>query len=517
MTSKNTDYALALLSGVLLILIFPLGNIKELAWISLVPLLFAVQGKKTYKGFLLGSLAGFVFNLGLVYWVTVSMTTYGKLPMILSVLVLILFALYLSMFVSLPVCCSCYVEEKQGIEIAHTLPFFWIASEQVRSWFLTGFPWENLGYSQFTVLPVIQIADITGVYGVSFLLVMVNCVVFSLLVSLIYKRGISFQKMAVAFMLLGISLGYGWVRLSLLKQGQDTAIKVALIQGNIPQDVKWDPAFLDETMKIYSQLTMETAPQKPNLIIWPEAATPFYFQSEKAYQGQVAKLLSKTAAHLLLGSPSWERTADGMQYFNSAFLVSPDGQIQGRYDKIHLVPYGEYVPLKRFFPFIEKMVEGIGDFSPGRETAVLHFPGGTFGTLICYEIIFPDLVRRFAKNGATFLVNITNDAWFGRTAAPYQHLSMAVLRAVENRRPVARVANTGISALIDADGSILQSTNLFTPAAITGIIFKRTIKTFYTRYGDVFAFLCIGISVLFLMRPFFILLKTVKKEWSKTP
>lgn len=507
MTSKNTDYALALLSGILLILIFPQWNIKEFAWISLVPLLWAVQGKKAYKGFLLGSLSGFVFNLGLVYWVTVSMTTYGKLPMVLSVLVLILFALYLSMFVSLPVCCSCYVEEKQGIEIAHTLPFFWIASEQVRSWFLTGFPWESLGYSQFTVLPVIQIADITGVYGVSFLLVMVNCTVFSLLVSLIYKRAISYKKMVVAFMLLIISLGYGWVRLSLVKQDQGVAIKVALIQGNIPQDVKWDPAFLDKTMEIYSRLTMKTAPQKPELIIWPEAATPFYFQSEKPYQEQVATLMSKTGAYLLLGSPAWERTADSMQYFNSAFLVSPDGRIQGRYDKIHLVPYGEYVPLKQFFPFIEKMVEGIGDFSSGKETAVLHFPGGAFGTLICYEIIFPDLVRKFAKNGATFLVNITNDAWFGRTAAPYQHLSMAVLRAVENRRPVARAANTGISAFIDADGSIMQSTDLFTPAAITGIILKRTVKTFYTWYGDVFAYLCIVISFVLFLRPMVSLIK----------
>ncbi len=386
----------------------------------------------------------------------------------------------------------------------------------MRSWFLTGFPWENLGYSQFLLRPVIQIADITGVYGISFLLVMVNGAVFSLLVSLIYKRAISYRKMVVAAMLLLIALGYGWLRLGLLQQHHGAAVTVALIQGNIPQDVKWDPAFLDETMDRYRRLTMETAPQNPELIIWPEAATPFYFQSEKPYQEQVASLMGKTGAHLLLGSPAWERTAEGIQYFNSAFLVSPDGRIQGRYDKIHLVPYGEYVPLKRFFPFIEKMVVGIGDFSPGKETAVLRFPGGAFGTLICYEIIFPDLVRRFVKNGATFLVNITNDAWFGRTAAPYQHLSMAVLRAVENRRAVARSANTGISALIDADGSILQRTSLFTPAAITGIIYKRTNLTFYARYGDIFALLCLGISVLLLMKPMAgILNRSYQKKWSE--
>jgi apolipoprotein N-acyltransferase len=496
MTIRN--YALSIFSGILLILVFPQWNIKELAWFSLVPLLFAVRGKGAYQGFLLGSLAGFVFNLGLVYWVTVSMTTYGKLPMVLAVLVLCLFALYLSLFISVPVCCSCYVEKKQGIDSTITLPFFWIASEYTRSWFLTGFPWENFGYSQYQILPIIQMADITGVYGISFLLVMVNGAVFSLLDSLFVKKAVPYRKIAVAGMLLAASLGYGWLRLTDSEQERGAAVKAALVQGNISQDVKWDPAFLDETMKIYSRLTLDTVSQKPDLVIWPEAATPFNFQTEKTYQALVASVMGTTGAYLLLGSPAWERTAEGIEYFNSAFLVSPDGKIQGRYDKMHLVPYGEYVPLKQFFPFIEKMVVGIGDFSSGKEAKILHFPGGSFGTLICYEIIFPDLVRRFAKNGASFLVNITNDAWFGRTSAPYQHLSMAVLRAVENRRSIARAANTGISAFIDANGSIVQQTSLFTPASITGIIFKKAEKTFYTNYGDLFAWFCSGVSLLLI-------------------
>jgi apolipoprotein N-acyltransferase len=410
-----------------------------------------------------------------------------------------LFALYLSLFVSLPICCSCYAEKKQGFDIATTLPFFWIASEYTRSWFLTGFPWENFGYSQFQILPIIQIADITGVYGISFILVLVNGAVFSLLDSLFFKKAMPLRKLAVTALLLAATLGYGWLRLNLSEKERGAVVKAALVQGNIAQDIKWDPAFLDETMQIYSRLTLDTASQKPELVIWPEAATPFNFQTEKNYQALVTSVMAKTGAYLLLGSPAWERTAEGVEYFNSAFLVSPDGEIRGRYDKMHLVPYGEYVPLKQFFPFIEKMVVGIGDFSSGKEARILNFPGGPFGTLICYEIIFPDLVRRFAKNGASFLVNITNDAWFVRTSAPYLHLSMAVLRAVENRRAVARAANTGISAFIDADGSILQQTSLFTLASITGIIFKGSIKTFYTRYGDVFAFLCVGVSVLLLV------------------
>ena len=503
MTMKIRNNALSIFSGILLILVFPQWNIKELAWFSLVPLLFAVRDKGTYQGFLLGSLAGFVFNLGLVYWVTVSMTTYGKLPMVLAVLVLSLLALYLSLFISVPVCCSCYVEQKQGIDSTITLPFFWIASEYARSWFLTGFPWENFGYSQYQILPIIQMADITGVYGISFLLVMVNGAGFSLLDSLFVKKAVPFRKIAVAGMLLAASLGYGWMRLTDSEQERGASVKAALVQGNISQDVKWDPAFLDETMKIYSRLTLDTVSQKPDLVIWPEAATPFNFQMEKTYQALVASVMGTTGAYLLLGSPAWERTAEGIEYFNSAFLVSPDGKIQGRYDKMHLVPYGEYVPLKQFFPFIEKMVVGIGDFSSGKEAKILHFPGGSFGTLICYEIIFPDLVRRFAKNGASFLVNITNDAWFGRTSAPYQHLSMAVLRAVENRRSIARAANTGISAFIDANGSIVQQTSLFTPASITGIIYKKAEKTFYTNYGDLFAWFCSGVSLLLIAAGFY--------------
>jgi apolipoprotein N-acyltransferase len=291
---------------------------------------------------------------------------------------------------------------------------------------------------------------------------------------------------------------YGRARLERYDRQEGEKLTVALIQGNIAQDAKWDPSFLDETMNIYSRLTLAAAEEKPALVVWPEAATPFFFQSQKTYQEKVAALTRRAGAYLLLGSPACESDGEERRYFNSAFLVSPDGTITGRYDKMHLVPYGEYVPLKPLFPFIDKMVVGIGDFSSGSEVKNLHFPGGTFGTLICYEIIFPDLVRRFAKNGAEFLVNITNDAWFGSTAAPYQHLSMAALRAVENRRCVARAANTGISAIIGASGRIVQHSKLFTPQSLTGIISLNRDMTFYTRRGDIFALLCTFLSLAVL-------------------
>jgi apolipoprotein N-acyltransferase len=499
---KVKDYLLASISGLLLILSFPQWNLFALAWVSLVPLLWAVRSKDAAQGCILGAVTGLVFNLGLVYWVTVSMTTYGKMNAALSILVLILFAAYLSLFIGAPLWCSCYVERKQGIAVMATLPFFWTASEYIKSWFLTGFPWENLGYSQFLALPVIQIADITGVYGISFLLVLVNGVIFVFLETMALKKPVPYKLIIVTVLLLAASLLYGRARLERYDRQEGEKLTVALVQGNIAQDVKWNPAFLDETMTIYSSLTLAAAPEKPALVIWPEAATPFFFQSEKIYQEMVSTVARRAGAYLLLGSPAWENVDKETHYFNSAFLVSPEGTINGRYDKIHLVPYGEYVPLKQLFPFIDKMVVGIGDFTSGREVKNLSFPGGSFGTLICYEIIFPDLVRRFVKEGAAFLVNITNDAWFGRTSAPYQHLSMVVLRAVENRRFVARAANTGISAIIAASGSIVQQSKLFTPASLAGIILLGKELTFYSRFGDIFAALCLLLSFFVLGRTF---------------
>jgi apolipoprotein N-acyltransferase len=509
---KVKDYLLASLSGLLLILSFPQWNLFVLAWVSIVPLLYAVRGRDAAQGCILGAVTGLVFNLGLVYWVTVSMTTYGKMPAALSLLVLLLFAAYLSLFIAVPVWCSCYVERRLGIALTATLPFFWTAGEYVKSWFLTGFPWESLGYSQFLALPVVQIADITGVYGISFLLVLVNGVAAAFLEAVALKKSLPYRSLTTAALLLAAALLYGTARLERFdRAGAPQGLAMALVQGNISQDVKWNPSFLDETMNIYGGLTLAAAPQKPALVIWPEAATPFFFQSERTYQEKVAAVMRKVGAYLLLGSPAWENAGNRTSYFNSAFLVAPDGTIAGRYDKMHLVPYGEYVPLKPLFPFIEKMVVGIGDFSSGSEVRNLHFPGGTFGTLICYEIIFPDLVRRFAKNGAEFLVNITNDAWFGSTAAPYQHLSMAALRAIENRRWVARAANTGISAFISAGGRITQQSKLFTPASLTGTILKENELTFYTQRGDVFALLCTLLSCAVLGIPFITARRRSKK------
>ena len=235
------------------------------------------------------------------------------------------------------------------------------------------------------------------------------------------------------------------------------------------------------------------------MVVWPESATPFFFQSEDTYKKAVEDIVKGTGAYLLFGTPSWENTFNFREFFNSAFLISPENKIAGKYNKMHLVPYGEYVPLKDIFPFIHKMVANIGEFSSGKQIINLQLPSCSFATLICYEIIFPDLTRRFVKQGAHFIVNITNDAWFGETSASFQNVSMAVLRAVENRRFVVRAANTGISAFIDPAGSVTKQTKLFTQAILPDIIICREEKTFYTMHGDIFAFSCYAVSLFFIL------------------
>ena len=259
-----------------------------------------------------------------------------------------------------------------------------------------------------------------------------------------------------------------------------------------------------ETLERYRRLT-ETVSSKSDLMLWPEAATPFMFEQEPDYRSLVTRMTKDAGVPLLFGSPALRREHDGTPYLlNSAYLLDPSGEISGRYDKQHLVPFGEYIPLQRILFFLDKLVVGIGDFQPGPGPTLLSFARGPdqrqtrFGVAICFEVIFPDLVRRLANEGANFLVTITNDAWFGKTVAPHQHFGMVVFRAVENRMAFARAANTGVSGLIDPTGRIVTATPIFTEHAIIGSIPLSAPSTVYTRFGDVFAWACV-IMALFLL------------------
>ena len=496
---KKRDILLSLLSGILLILSFPNFDLEFLAWFALVPLFFSIDRKGLYYSFKLGFLTGLTSFLGILYWIIVAVHTYGNVPLILSGLILLLLVVYLSLFIGAFTFLTRLIQVRTGIQTIFLAPIIWVALEYLRSFFLSGFPWANLGHSQYLNLPFIQMADITGVYGLSFVILLVNATLFWVFRQWT-KKIFPFREVAItALILLGFLIyGYGKMNAVDRQMIQNPSLKIGLVQGNIDQSIKWDEAFQKETLKIYEKLSSRVAEGKPDLIIWPETATPFFFQDAKEYQPFILDIPKKTNAFLLFGTPSYKIEKGKINHYNSAYLISASGELNGRYDKIHLVPFGEYVPMQNLLFFIGSLGEGIGDFKSGKEIFNFPLPQGKFGVLICFEIIFPDLCRKFVKDGADFLVTITNDAWFGRTSAPYQHFSIATFRAIENRVFIARAANTGISGFIDPKGRILKQGGIFTEEAMNGTIRLSSEKTFYTLYGDVFAWICSGFSILFL-------------------
>jgi apolipoprotein N-acyltransferase len=497
-TMKKRDILSSLLSGILLILSFPDFDLEFLAWLALVPLFYSIEGKGLYHSFILGFLTGIISFLGILYWIIVAVHTYGNVPLILSGFILLLLVVYLSLYVGAFTYLTRLIQIRSGLETILFAPLLWVALEYLRSFLLTGFPWANLGYSQYLNLPFIQMADITGVYGLSFVILLVNATLFRVLHQW-PKKAFPVKELFLTVLILLGFLIYGYVKMGVVDREiiGNPSLRIGLVQGNIDQSVKWDESFQMETLKIYEKLSYKAAEEKPDLILWPETATPFFFQDAKEYQPFVLDIPKKTNAFLLFGTPSYKIVRGKVHHYNSALLVSPSGELNGKYDKIHLVPYGEYVPFGEYLS-LGSLGEGIGNFKSGKDIFNFSPPQGQFGVLICFEIIFPDLCRRFVKKGANFLVTITNDAWFGRTSAPYQHFSMATFRAVENRVFIARAANTGITGFIDPRGKILKQGGIFTEEAITGTIRLSNQKTFYTLYGDIFAWICSVLSILLL-------------------
>jgi len=496
---KKRDWLWSLLSGILLTLSFPNFDLEFLAWFALVPLFCAIEGKGLVRSFKLGVLTGIISFLGILHWIIVAVHTYGNVPLIPSGLILLLLVAYLSLFIGAFTFLTRLIQIRSGFQTILLTPILWVSLEYLRSFLLTGFPWANLGYSQYLNLPFIQMADIIGAYGLSFVIVLVNATLFWVLHQW-SKRLFPFREvMITALILLGFLI-YGYVKMEIIdrQMTQNPPLKIGLVQGNIDQSIKWDNSFQLETLNIYEKLSFSVAEKKPDLIIWPETATPFFFQDAKEFQPLVLDIPKKTNAFLLFGTPSYKIQKKKVSHYNSAYLISPSGDLIGKYDKIHLVPFGEYVPMQDLLFFIGSLGEGIGDFKSGREIFNFSLPQGKFGVLICFEIIFPDLCRRFVKRGANFLVTITNDAWFGRTSAPYQHFSIATFRAVENRVFIARAANTGITGFIDPKGRILKEGGIFTEEAVNGTIRLSSQKTFYTLYGDVFAWICSAFSIFLL-------------------
>lgn len=488
------------ISALLLILAYPRFDLEFIAWGALVPLFFALENKNTKQRFFAGYVFGLVFFSGILYWL-INVSWPGA---IILVLVLAFFPAIFSLF-----CRSLFALRLSSFAF---IPAAWVFTEYLRSHILTGFPWALLGYSQCFTQSIIQIADITGPYGVSFLIVLVNLGIYR---ALRKTRG-RFSSLFFILIIIAIVITYGESRINSRYPAQD--IKVAVIQGNISQNAKWDPLYRKAILDKYASLTEKAFKENPGLIVWPETSVPGYLEDESDLEYRVKSLAESGRTHFLVGT----LREDGDRTYNSATFISDKGEILESYGKIHLVPFGEFIPFEWLSSRLRNIVnKPIGDFDRGKKFTVFKFRVSqrltdtqaiqkttkfhAFSSLICFEDIFPDLTRKFVKNGARFLVNITNDAWFGKTTAPYQHMQGSIFRAVENRVPVLRAANTGVSCIIDHTGKVVkyvekEGDKTFVSGYATAIIRPICSTTFYTRFGDVFSWLCIVLVCIGLGR-----------------
>ena len=489
--------ALAVASGLLLAAAFPSMDWEPLAWIGLVPLLRAIDDRSIGRAFRLGWLTGFVFYIATTSWVGYTITQYTDVPRVVAMGIVVLMASALACYHG-AFAAGVRLLQRSRRDVVWLAPALWVTLEWMRGWFFIGFPWGMLGYSQYRFHDLVQIAEVTGVYGVSAVLVMFNVVVAEVL----RERGSAVRRLLPGLLTVTVLLvvlpALGRWRVAALAGAPIVgSLRVGLAQGNIEQGQKWNPAFQDETMTRYRDLTLTAARAGAKLVVWPETAAPFFFQEPSLRREDVIALAGHAGVPLLIGSPAFRQTPNGrLEQRNRAYLITPNGSEAGHYDKMQLVPFGEYVPFQRVLFFVARLVDAVAEIGAGEEATVFALPEGRFGVLICYEGIFPALTRRFVNDGADFLVNITNDAWYGHTAAPYQHLVQASFRAIENRVPLVRAANTGISAVVDADGRIRWQGPLFEMLWHVDEIRWTGIRTFYTRFGDVFVWLCVVVTVV---------------------
>jgi apolipoprotein N-acyltransferase len=513
-----TDMLLALFSSLLLILCFPDFDISFLAWIALVPLLIAITVKSLRRSAALSFLCGVVFFTGIFRWI---LDFPGFTLLHQSML-----GIYVGIFFGLFGLAFSFIARKSGLTTAlFVAPFLWVPLEYIRSnLFFMALPWGLLAHSQYLYPTVIQIASITGVYGISFLILMVNSALATMILALvcrsrkgkphfsqtITRRGRT-AVMGTAAVLTTLTLFYGQMTVS--EQILGKGIKVGVVQGNIEQAKKWDRRYARFIMQTYADLTSKVTADRPALIIWPEAATPRAINQDLRVYSEVRRIAKTAGTHLLLGSSQYQKIkrmdAKHFKYSNSAHLIHPAGKVKNQqYDKIRLMPFGEYLPLEGFIPWSYIKVPDMGSYIPGKEFSVFELPSFRFSVTICWESLFPNLVRRFVMNGAQFLVNITNEAWFGNTAAPYQILSMNVFRSVENRVYMIRSANTGVSCFIDPYGRIVdrvkdeKDQDVFVRGVLTETVIPIDSKTIYTRYGDLLVWLSVLGSAGFLLMAF---------------
>jgi apolipoprotein N-acyltransferase len=376
-------------------------------------------------------------------------------------------------------------------------PVVWVATELGRS-YITSFPWELLGYSQVTVLPIAQLASLFGVYGLSMLVAAVSAAL-AFAAPGPPQGPVRYMPAAGALMIVLAIAVWGSRRVAASEWTRaGEPIRIGMIQGNVDQAQKWDVKRASAIFQDYVNLTRQAIREGAQLVLWPESSTPFLFEENLPAADVVRTLAQQAQVPIVLGSDQIERGHPD-RFFNSAFLVRADGATGGVYRKMHLVPFGEYVPFQRLLFFAAPLTEQAGTFSPGLNPELLPVDGHRLSVAICYEVVYPDLVRQFVAGGSELLTTITNDAWFGQTSAPVQHFQQAAMRAIENGRYLVRSANTGISGIVDPYGRVLAETPIFQSAVLVGEArFLRT-STFFSRHGDVLAYASVVATLVLLV------------------
>lgn len=490
----------------MLALSFPKFGHPACAWLALTPLVVAVAREplvRARRAFLLGLSSGAVYFAGTLYWLVETMTTFGGLPAALAIVAAALLVAYLSLFPAAFALVLSRLRRSLGPRAVMLAPAIWVATELGRQYVWDGFPWALLGYSQVTVLPIAQIASVLGVYGLSALLAVVSTAV----AYVILHRGRTAWLVSAAVAgVMTLTAVWGEARLrssTLLASGE--AVRVAVLQGNVAQEEKWNPANREAISDRYLSMTRQALAQGATFIMWPESATPLPFEQDILGGSAIRRLAIESKATFLIGSDQIEPievAAPGektqSRNYNAAYLVKPDGTVGAVYRKMHLVPFGEYVPLQSLLFFAGPIIGAVADFSPftaGDSPVLLPVGRHVASTAICYEVIYPNLIRRFVRDGSELLTTITNDAWYGRSSAAYQHWDQASMRAIEQGRYLARAANTGISGFVDPYGRIITRTALFEQAVVVQDIRFLTDRTIYNRIGDLVAWLSLALTV----------------------
>jgi apolipoprotein N-acyltransferase len=518
-------WLLAVASSILQILVFPKLGLYFLSWVAVAPLLYALlrgrggegelvdsEGRSLrpftlWQGFVLGWVCGFIWYLGTCYWIYPVMHDFGNLNMTISALLMLGLSGYMALNHGLFCALVVLMARRSSLGNRRPLflaPFFWVAIELFRDRVI-GFPWNPLGGSQVDNIPFARIGEVTGVYGLSFAVMLVNCAFVAGL--LLFGRRRTNLLISAAAAAIALQMGV-FAKPDAFPAGKEAI----LVQENVPvlDPAQWTPQYFDHTVGELAQLSVSTHKQSqserrgpqapgtedPGLIVWPESPA-FFYTTDPRLLAWLTTIAQDTRSYLIVGSVGVQDSPQGVPVpFNSAMVVDPQGHGAGRYDKIHLVPFGEFVPFKDLLVFAQKLTREVGDLGRGTERKVFDLNGTRVGVFICYESVFPDEVRQFAGNGAQVLINISNDGWYGDTSAPYQHLQMARMRAIENHRWMLVDTNSGITSAIDPFGRVIVQAPRNVRTAIRVPYSPLIETTFYMRDGDIFAWLCVVISVL---------------------